>query len=95
MKNWQYNPIIVRKESKRAKRQRRKPYEFPKSVKRKVLERSGGMCEYCRERKGEEFHHITPVAEAIALGLDPNDVRSIENCLLVCHVCHVELDRNS
>ena len=83
------------KGSKRAKKRRRKPYEFPKSVKREVLKRSGGMCEHCGGRKGEEFHHITPVAKAIALGLDSNDIRSIENCLLVCHACHEILDRKA
>ena len=51
------------------------------------------MCEHCKERNGEEFHHITPVAEAVALGLDPDNIRSAENCLLVCHTCHQILDK--
>ena len=81
------------REKRKRIRQRRKAYEFTRGVKNEAVKRSGGMCEHCGKRRGEEYHHITPVAEAIALGLDPDNIRSIENCLFVCHACHEELDR--
>ena len=99
LENWRYNPIVMSRKSEREKqrriRNRRKRYEFTQGTKNEAVRRSGGMCESCGERPGSEWHHKISVARAIALGLDPDDIRSIENCLFVCHQCHVELDRNS
>ena len=61
--------------------------EFPRSVKEKVHERAGGICEECGERDGEEYDHIVECWEG---GKNNED-----NCKLLCRPCHLEKSRHS
>jgi hypothetical protein len=62
----------------------KKRKEFPRKVKKLVLERSNNHCERCKvdfdeDFKGE-FHHIKPLVFG-----EEND---IDNCQLFCKNCH-------
>jgi len=64
----------------------KKRIEFSRSVKEKVMDKSGNKCERCSidfddDFKGE-LHHIRP----IFLGGKSN----LENCSLLCKKCHNE-----
>lgn len=63
---------------------RKKRSEFPLTVKKKILERTGNRCEWCGidfddDFEGE-FHHIIPIING--------GKNSIENCSLLCPNCH-------
>ena len=65
----------------------KKRHEFPKSVKIKVHDRCGGICEECHETEGAEYDHIVECWE----GGKNNE----ENCKLLCRACHLEKSRHS
>lgn len=63
---------------------KKKRPEFPSDIKRKVIERTGNICERCKvdfddNFKGK-FHHIIPVV----FGGDDSE----NNCSLLCKSCH-------
>jgi hypothetical protein len=64
---------------------KRKNVEFSSVVKKKAIERSGNRCERCGldfdENYQGEFHHIIPIVHG--------GNNTIENCSLLCHVCHL------
>ena len=63
---------------------KKKRPEFPASVKRKVMERSGNKCERCGidfdDTSKGEFHHIKSVVF--------KGDKDIDNCSLLCYDCH-------
>jgi hypothetical protein len=54
------------------------------AARRQALERSGGICEQCKERTVTEVHHI----EYPAWGTFE---KNADKLLAVCHVCHCEI----
>lgn len=63
---------------KRSKRAREK--DFSAAVKKIVLNRSDGMCEICRVKRIEEFHH--------AIYRSQGGMGTLDNCLGLCRTCH-------
>ena len=62
--------------------------EFPKPVKREALRRAAGNCEECGALHGVKFHFDHAIADG--LGGEP----TLENCAVLCHVCHNDKTRN-
>jgi len=59
--------------------------EFPSTIKRRVLKRSGNRCERCGIDFNDdfigEFHHVIPII--------CGEKNNIDNCSLLCHNCHL------
>ena len=56
--------------------------DFPESVKEEARKQAGFKCCYCRERVGDEVHHLLPREEG-GLGV-------LENAILLCAQCHTD-----
>lgn len=58
--------------------------EFPVKVIKAAIERSGGICEYCRQRPCTSTHHI--------LGRNRSGRGVLSNAYRVCGICHLEIE---
>jgi hypothetical protein len=58
---------------------------FPPAVRAIILERSGGVCEYCGLQRGTEAHHRRPRAMG---GTTRDDTNTASNGLWLCNACH-------
>lgn len=66
-------------------RNRGKENKFSKTQKKRALRKSGEMCSVCGcelNMSTAEPHHATPV--------NMGGVTTDENCLILCHECHVD-----
>ncbi len=80
------------RKAEKEKRERRRFMEFSPSVKNEIVKRSGGMCEECGQLKASEFHHLLSIAIGLMKGINPDEIRSANNCKHVCHSCHQKID---
>jgi len=64
--------------------------EFSKQVKRDALKRAAGKCEAtgCGAVYGVKFHFDHVIPDAL------NGEPTLENCAVLCHVCHAHKTRN-
>lgn len=85
-------PKPYERDRRRRAKERREPYEFNAGTKLAVYIRAGGYCEQCKVRKGDEYHHLISIEQAIEFNYDPDEISSASNCLLVCNTCHPLLD---
>jgi hypothetical protein len=60
--------------------------DFPESVKLEARKRAAFKCCYCRERMGDEVHHLVP-KERDGQGV-------IDNAILLCAQCHTDYGNN-
>lgn len=58
---------------------------FPKNVRALIIERAGGVCEYCGTNLGTEVHHRRPRAMG---GTNQKSTNEASNGLLLCSGCH-------
>lgn len=61
-------------------------HRFPKTLKRKMLRASGGLCSICLQALDMTTaspHHIVPVSEG--------GITTRENCQILCRPCHTRL----
>ena len=61
-----------------------KRVSFPKTVQDQAIERQKGKCYYCNWYwRHAEFHHV-----------EGRNDSSLDNCVVVCRDCHLEVERN-
>jgi hypothetical protein len=58
---------------------------FPPAVRAIILERSGGVCEYCGLQRGTDAHHRRPRGLG---GSRRKDTNTASNALWLCGACH-------
>lgn len=60
--------------------------EFPREVIAAAIERSGGICQYCRARRCETTHHVW--------GRGRSGRGVLSNAYRVCGNCHIDIESN-
>jgi hypothetical protein len=61
--------------------------DFSESIKLQARRLAGFRCCYCRERPGDDIHHLTPKEEG-GLG-------TLDNAILLCVQCHADYGHRS
>lgn len=64
---------------------------FPPKVRAIILERSGGLCERCGQKRGTEAHHRRPRG---AGGSRRDDTNTASNSVWLCSECHRHIETN-